>query len=135
MSDFSLIRDLYKDVYGFRPTESFMCRFEAQTDEEKQAEWNALNDALNETIAAEKQREAVAFVAFNERISGMCHDYTISRGTAMRWDMDAFNIDVLAAVEQHGLPDQEIEFYLYQQGLSMEKIREITPQIKTEFGY
>jgi hypothetical protein len=118
MSTFELIRDLHKDARGFRPSAEWMAVFNGKSDVEKEATWNALCEELAVSEAEDERREVAAVEAYNARINGMVADYGISRETAMRWDLDAFEVDISYITEYPGAVTQEIEFYLWKQGIS-----------------
>lgn len=135
MSDgFELISDLYKEASGFRPSADYMRSFDAQTAEEKEAEWNLLLSMMETREACDRESEARALDTYNTRIASMMNDYGISQATAIRWDMDAFDVDLGPAIEFQGGADQEIEHYLWRQGLAFSAMPQFVAAIKQEFG-
>lgn len=134
MESFEFISDLYKDARGFRPSTSFMRAFDAQTTEEKQAQWDSLCDDLAQREAEEQSYQRAAQRDFETRIGGMVADYGITRGTAMRWDLDSFDTDIAGALAYHGSAIQEIEHYLYKQGLAFSLFPMYVAEIAAEFG-
>jgi hypothetical protein len=125
MATFELISDLHKDARGFRPSAEWMRVFNGKSDVEKEATWEALCNELAENEAENELREIAAVDAYNARINGMVADYGISRETAMRWDLDAFEVDISYISEYPGAATQEIEFYLWKQGI--ESFARVTP--------
>lgn len=115
---FELIRDLHKDARGFRPSQEWMAVFNGLSDVAKQETWDGLVRELSETMAEDERLELEAVTSYNARIDGMVKDYGIDRGTAMRWDLDAFEVDIESAMQYHGSAVQEIEFYLWKNGIS-----------------
>jgi|GEM_PF-6498910 len=117
MSSFELIRDLHKDARGFRPSTSFMTAFEERGRIAQRVIWDSLCDELAEREADERARAVEAQCEFETRIEGMVTDYGISRATALSWDIESFEVDIASALQYHGSAVQEIEHYLYNQGL------------------
>lgn len=115
---FELIRDLHKDARGFRPSAGWMEVFNGLSDVAKQETWDGLVRELEESNAEEERQEIEAAAEYNARINGMVADYGIDRATAIRWDLDAFEVDIEAALQYHGTAIQEIEFFLWKQGIS-----------------
>jgi hypothetical protein len=120
MPNFDLIRDLHKDARGFRPSSSFMTAFEAQTPAKQQADWDSLLDELSEREAQERYMQLTAQREYETRIEGMVADYSITRATAIRWDIEAFDVDIKGALQYHKTAEQEIEHFLYNQGIAFQ---------------
>ncbi len=118
MSAFDLIRDLHKDARGFRPSQGWMEIFEGLSDAAQEETWNSLCDEMAEREAEQARAELAAQREYETRIGGMIDDYGIDRATAIRWDAEAFELDTASAIQYHGCADQEIEFFLYKQGIS-----------------
>lgn len=118
MSSFELIRDLHKDARGFRPSAEWMAVFNGLSDVAKEETWDNLCRELEENETEDERREIEAVAEFNARIDGMVTDYGIARADAFRWDMEAFEVDIEGALEYHGSAIQEIEFYLWKQGIA-----------------
>jgi hypothetical protein len=115
---YELISDLYKDAMGVRPDAAFFDAFNAQNDADKARQWDHLCYMMEQREASDANQEINSQRAFETRIAGMVADYNITRTTAFRWDMAAFDVDV-EDVEAAGFPaESEIEFYLYQQGIA-----------------
>lgn len=118
---FDLIRDLHKDARGVRPGTFFMEAFNAMSEDEKQTVWDRLCDELEARQLETERREANALEQFESRLKGMMKDYDIDMPTALRWDMESFDVKVQTALEDHGTAKQEIEFYLWKQDLPFEE--------------
>lgn len=121
MSAFELIRDLHKDARGFRPSVDWMEAFNASTFEEQEATWESLCDELERREAHERDEEAHALAVFERRLEDMVADYGIDLATALRWDMESFEVDVNETLAYHGTASQEIEFYFWKQGLAQKE--------------
>ena len=131
---FELLSDLHKDARGFRPSADYMADFRSKTLAEQQAAWDSLVREVEESIDEDRRREAEALVAFNARLDGMMRDFSIDRATALRWDMEAYEADVEGALEAHGDASQEIEHYLWQQGIAFREMPAFTAIIMRAFG-
>jgi hypothetical protein len=117
---YELISDLFKDATGSRPDAAFFNAFQAQTEAEKAVQWNYLCDMLTAREADDRVCEAEALMVLNNRLAGMMADYDIDMATAMRWDMETFEIVALSDMPQ-GQREQEIEYYLFNQGIAINK--------------
>lgn len=115
---FELISDLHKDARGFRPSVAFFDAFNAQSVKDQQTEWDALCVELVERETERKAAEADALSTFETRIQGMATDYNISEATALRWDMEGAGVDIAETLKYHGSAVQEIEHYLWNNGIA-----------------
>ena len=107
--DENVVSDLYKDAYGFRPRGAFWDMWNQMSNDEKQAEWDSLLNALE----LEMQREADAKIAaeqrWNENIRTVVEETGASEEAALRWLWDAEDIsepnsqDIESFVWQHDL--------------------------------
>lgn len=120
MSAFELISDLHKDARGFRPGAAYMEMFNEKPYAEQQGVWDALCEELAEREARDRQNELTAQRTYEVRIAGMMSDYSISRADAMRWIIEADEVDIAGALEQHGDASQEIEHFFYNQGIAFQ---------------
>lgn len=134
MSAFDLISDLYKDARGFHPSSSFMEAFYDKPHAEQETVWNELCVELADREESERLYHLRSQKSFENRISGMMNDYGNSRQTALRWDIESFDVDVDAAIADHGIPDQEIEHYLYNQGIAFNMFPCYVEEIKSALG-
>ena len=130
---FELISDLHKDARGFRPTTSWFAFFDALSYEDKVKTYDGLVAEMEASIKREKEEAATALAEFEDRLNKMVADYGITFSRALRWDMDANNVDIAGALEQHGLIDQEVGFYLYKQGISHREEQRYIEIVKKEF--
>jgi len=127
MSDnFALISDLHKDVHGFRPSTEWLMTFNSHSTQIKNDIWGELCSELSNNIKLEEQQHAAALDAFEARLQGMMDDYAISMADALRWDMDG------AGLRFDELHDQDIEHYLWNQGLSFDDMPKFSEIIKKE---
>jgi hypothetical protein len=131
MSAFELISDLYKDTYGVRPSASFLAAFDEQPAAEQANAWCRLYDEFEERETQGRKDEALALATYNARIDGMMSDYGIDQPTAIRWDMDSFEVDLSTAMSEHGNVDQEIEHYLWNQGVAFYDMPPLVTVIKS----
>lgn len=133
MSAFELISDLYKDTYGTRPSASFLEAFSAKSLEEQTEAWEGLCGELDERETRDRANESIALATYNARIDGMMADYGINQATAIRWDMDSFEVDLSTAMSEHCNVDQEIEHYLWNQGIAFNAMPQFVTVIKSTF--
>jgi hypothetical protein len=131
---FELISDLYKEAFGSRPSGDYLRSFDEQSDSDKESEWNSLLSMMEFRESSERESEARALETYTARIAGMMNDYGISQATAIRWDMDAFDIQLTVEADDYGTCDQDIEHYLWRQGLAFSAMPQFVAIIKQEFG-
>jgi len=86
------ISDLHKDVYGYRPSESFYRSWKAYTDHEKQGVWDSLIAALEEELAFEETVKERAKELMEARIEELMEIGAQDREQAIRWIMQAEQI-------------------------------------------
>jgi len=134
MSTFELIRDLHKDARGFRPSQGWMDYFDGLTDAAKKETWDSLCREMAEREADEARMELTAQREYETRIEGMVADYGIDRATAIRWDAEAFELDIEGQLEYHGSAAQEIEFFLYKQGIACKMFPMYVTEIAVALG-
>jgi hypothetical protein len=118
MTNFELISDLHKDARGFRPSQGWMEIFNGQSDVAQLDTWDALTQEMDDREADEARQELDAQREYETRIGGMVADYDITRADAVRWDAEAFDLDMDSAIQYHGSATQEIEFFLFRQGIA-----------------
>jgi len=111
------LSDLFKDAHGFRPRGHYK---EWWTQEDLDIEIEYLCDLTKANMALEAVNQAESLRVFEEMI-----EYTISIGapdrkTAIRWLMDAEDVDMEFK--------QDVEHFFWKQGLSFEKIDEYTKE-------
>jgi hypothetical protein len=119
---YELISDLYKDAIGVRPDTAFFDAFNAQNESDKATQWTHLCDMLEQREADDRSDESDARLVFNNRLAGMMADYSIDMATALKWDMDSFCDVPLTAIAPE-LHSQEIEHYLWTQGIAFDQFK------------
>jgi len=100
-----LISDLHKDVYGYRPSESFYSRWKAYTDHEKQGVWDSLCADLEKELAYEEKAKEQAKELMEARIEELMEIGAQDREQAIRWIMQAEQI-----TGEYGY--EELEYHL-----------------------
>lgn len=88
-----LLSDLYKDVFGSRPSQDYYRAWDAWTDNERQEEWDWLVRALDQEIEREKVREAEAILEFEARVDMALRMGAKDRAAALRWIMQGSEAD------------------------------------------
>ncbi len=101
--DESLISDLHKDAYGFRPSESFWSTFAAFNPEQKQALWDSLLADLKRSVDEDYEREESAIFEFEDRVDNLMHDGT-NRKAVIEWLMKEVDEDAERFEFVNGLP-------------------------------
>lgn len=104
--DSNIVSDLYKDTFGFRPSELFWTQWLCASDDEKQKIWDRLERALVVTMEFERDQELRAMVAFENLVERHIQSGALDREAALRWIMDASkcNGDWEFLCWEHGLP-------------------------------
>lgn len=115
---YNAISELYKDIYGSRPSMNY---YQLMSDEELEKEVNDLNDQLVAQIADEKAHEEVLWHAFKARVEKLAdelggHTY----GTAVKWLIDAEDCN------------GDIGFFCYLNGLDDSRRHQIMKWIDPE---
>ena len=87
--DTQIVSDLHKDARGFRPSEYFWEEWDQCGDDNRQAMWDSLCRELEDTMAAERDAEARAEIAFHQRIQGAMLIGAADDLTAIRWILEA----------------------------------------------
>jgi hypothetical protein len=116
--DYSAFSDLFKDVNGFRPRGALI-EFESVEDYNRQMD--RLVEDLEQNMADEARAEDQALRDFNAYIDGLVADFGVSRGTVVRWDMEAEGID-----------NDDFGYYLWNKGLVSHRV---VADLYEEFGY
>lgn len=91
--DDRIVSDLYKDAYGCRPGELFWYQWKTVTDDQKQSIWDSLCDDLDREIAREIEAHDRACVRFESRIEQLIGLGAIDRTMAIRWILQAEELD------------------------------------------
>ena len=89
--DASIMSDLHKDAYGFRPSKDAWDAWEMMTAEEVQDDIDYMIALVERSIKEENEQQSIAVEEFEAQISSMCLQHNINRDTAIRWDMEAYN--------------------------------------------
>lgn len=87
--DETIVSDLYKDAYGFRPGQYFWTEWNEATAFDKQAIWDRLLKRHEMAMDEEAQREIAAINAFELEIAAALDLGAPSREDAVRWIVDA----------------------------------------------
>lgn len=101
------VSDLYKEIYNFRPGESFFKRWESSTDAQKQAIWDGLVEDLKRTQAQEEEYQRECIAAFEKRVSEVAAVMpSLDRKGVLRVLCDSVNCagDINRAEFSFGLP-------------------------------
>lgn len=85
----SLISDLHKDAYGFRPRHysTWMSKVDFNV------EWGRLIDESNHAYQRQQDEQNHAIVAFEVKVEEIIDSGARDRDTAIRWLMDADDVD------------------------------------------
>jgi hypothetical protein len=113
-----IISDLHKDARGHRPSHGFMLMWNDLTPAQKQETWDNLCHEMEYNQKEEARIEAESLVTFKANLKKVMEDHGVDWRTALRWMADGEEMDI----EMH---DQEFEHFLWRQGISFEKNREI----------
>lgn len=87
--DENLFSDLHKDAMGFRPNAAFFTWLTTATEDEKQAEWDSLINAMEAREASRKEDERASIVVFEHNVATTVANGAGDRATAIRWMMEA----------------------------------------------
>ena len=87
------ISDLHKDAWGHRPSQGFWVRWNCATDDAKQKIWDDLIDDMvaNDQAEAKAKKENASKLFL--RIKETCKLGASNYRTAIRWILDADNIE------------------------------------------
>jgi hypothetical protein len=80
-----LISDLHKDALGFRPNWDYYTWWNTCTDDEKQAEWDSLVDAMERNMQLEREEQERASEDFIRTIGTLRGAGATSFEMALRW--------------------------------------------------
>jgi len=94
-----LISDFHKDAYGCRPDQSYMEWWGNLTDDEKETEWTALENTMNETIDREEEEAALAAQAFREGVEKAMEHGGDDWTTTLGWFVTEEQMEHQQAVE------------------------------------
>ena len=116
--DDSIVSDLHKDAYGYRPSVSFWVEWKAASNEQKQKIWDNLFILNDEEMERERRVENSQLVKWNSYINQLMMDNNISRATAIRWDMQSIDCG------------DDVSYYCYHWGLHYSNEVEIVEELK-----
>jgi len=117
--DESLVSDLHKDAYGFRPGTQYWTDWSFMTAAEKQTEFERLMQAAREEDDRQAKREHEAYLAWSVDITELMAQHDISEARAIIWDMQNY----VSGIE-------DLSLYCYKRGLSWSIEMEIEKLIK-----
>ena len=83
--DGSIVSDLHKDAYGFRPMSIFWDQWNAGSDADKQHIWDHLLEELDFTINHESNQKVAAINALELEVANALDLGASSRDVAIRW--------------------------------------------------
>lgn len=89
VKDFGEFRDLYKEVFGFRPCPEYMNFLDGLSDVALEAEWNWLVAQVKSKQIRQAEQYQLAIKAFEDRVAGAINYGARDRKTAIRWLMEA----------------------------------------------
>jgi hypothetical protein len=112
--DESVLSDLHKEAFGFRPSASYYTHWRSLTDQDKQIEWDNLCAASDQSEQDERDAEARNYARWQTQLEELIRMGAGDKATAIRWDMQAQNAD-----------PGEVSFYCYARGLSYKAEDEI----------
>lgn len=90
--DESIVSDLHKDAFGFRPREYFWEEWNNSSDASKQIIWDDLLDSLERANEWARAEEAAAVKQFEDRIELLMNMGASSRETAIRWIIESMEL-------------------------------------------
>lgn len=102
-----LISDFHKEVYGYRPRETFLNEWEKCTPSEKQKTWDEYARVSELQAIETKAKEASDVQVFEDRINDVIKIGAGDRKTALRWITDQERF-------YHG---QDVEHFVWEKGI------------------
>jgi len=113
------ISDVYKDAYGYRPSERTSKRIDAMSDGEYEGFLVTLKEDLGSPVDADHTYEVQSIAVFSKRLVGMMIDYKIPMSTALIWDFESFGRSIKDLYEIGGddYVEHDFDFYLAQNGI------------------
>ncbi len=85
--DESILSDLHKEAYGYRPAAAYYDAWSEMADFAKQAEWDRLVRLVKEEYERERLMEDLAHERWSAHLAQLMADNGIDYATALRWDM------------------------------------------------
>jgi hypothetical protein len=90
--DGSIVSDLHKGAYGFRPMSSFWDQWNAGSDADKQHIWDHLLEELDYTVNREANEKIAAVNAFELEVANALDLGASSRDVAIRWVVQSMKL-------------------------------------------
>jgi len=90
--DETIISDLHKDVYGFRPRQDWWANWNTISEDAKQAIWDYLCDECDHQIAAQAVLDEQALKDFEARVEQTMKLGAPDRDTAILWIVDSLDL-------------------------------------------
>ena len=87
------ISDLHKDAWGYRPSQGFWVRWDCATDDAKQKIWNDLIDDMVKNDAEEAKIKSENASKLAKRIKEVCQLGASNYRTAIRWILEADELE------------------------------------------
>ena len=91
--DERIVSDLHKDAYGSRPREGFWNKWEAASNDERQAIWDDLCQIFMQRETEERIAEELAIAEFEARVAELMDMGADDRTQAIRWIIQGMGID------------------------------------------
>jgi hypothetical protein len=90
--DTSLLSDLHKDAYGFRPSPDTWTAWKQMSTEELNADIDYMIELLEQNSKEEERQEFLAVTAFEAYVKQTMSICNVNRATAIQYDMDAHDV-------------------------------------------
>lgn len=87
------VSDLHKDAYGFRPSQNWWMHWEEATDDAKQAIWDDLISALEDSINEQKIQQKKAIESFEALVKKNIEYGAKDRADAIAWICDSYDCE------------------------------------------
>ena len=87
----SLVSDLHKEAYGYRPSKLWWSAWNGMSVADKQVTWDALIAEVQAECERERRMADLAHERWTAHLAQLMSDNSISYGTALRWDMAAMD--------------------------------------------
>jgi len=117
--DESLVSDLHKDAYDFRPNSQYWTDWSFMTATEKQQEWDHLLEKAREEDDRRESQELRSYELWSADIRALMTEHNISEARAIIWDMQSYVSDI-----------DDLSLYCYKRGLTWSTEMEIEKLIK-----
>ena len=105
--DESIVSDLHKDAYGFRPSQSWWAMWAAFNADQMQAEWDHLIEVMNESIEMERLEKERALAEFKALVQKTIELGAGDEETALRW----------MTQDETFYHSQDVEHWVWNQGI------------------